>query len=112
MRNNIFSGLTKYKSESSYETISKRHFNAKEKAMIDHIELVESTDFHGNVVIKAKIVFTDGDYSFMRITNDLQVQMFIGMRLDISSCIIEEMRHKESDRTFLVLKGTLYVTME
>lgn len=107
MKNNIFSGLTKYKSESSYEVVAKRHFNAKEKSMIDHIELVESTDFHGNMVIKAKIVFNDGDYSFMRVSSDLQVQMFIGMRLDISSCIIEEKRHKDSDRSFLVLKGTL-----
>lgn len=107
MKSNIFSGLTKYKSESSYEVISKRHFNAKEKSMIDHIELVESTDFHGNMVIKARIVFTDGDYSFMRVSSDLQIRMFLGMRLNISSCIIEEMRHKESDRTFLILKGTL-----
>lgn len=107
MRSNIFSGLIKYKSESSYEVVAKRHFNAKEKSMIDHIELVESTDYHGNMVIKARIVFTDGDYSFMRVSSDLQVQMFIGMRLDVSSCIIAEMRHKESDKTFLVLRGTL-----
>lgn len=107
MKTNVFSSLTKYKAESSYETVAKRHFNAKEKSMIDHIELVESTDFHGNMVIKARIVFTDGDYSFMRVSNDLQVSMFIGMRLNVSSCIIEEKRHKDSDRTFLVLNGTL-----
>lgn len=107
MKTNVFSGLTKYKAESSYETVAKRHFNVKEKSMIDHIELVESTDFHGNMVIKARIVFTDGDYSFMRISNNLQLQMFIGMHLNISSCIIEEKKHKESDRTFLVLNGTL-----
>lgn len=107
MKNNVFSGLTKYKAESSYETVAKRHFNAKEKSMIDHIELVESTDFHGNMVIKARIVFIDGDYSFMRVSSDLQVKMFVGMRLSVSSCIIEEKKHKESDRTFLVLKGTL-----
>lgn len=107
MKTNVFSGLTKYKAESSYETIAKRHFNAKEKSMIDHIELVESTDFHGNPAIKAKIVFTDGDYSFMRVSNDLQVSMFIGMRLNVSSCIIEEKRHKESTRSFLVLSGIL-----
>lgn len=107
MKNNIFSGLTKYKAESSYETIDKRHFNAEEKAMIDHIELVESTDFHGNMVIKAKIVFTDGDYSFMRVSHDLQVSMFVEMRLDVSSCIVEEKRHKDSERTFHVISGTL-----
>lgn len=107
MKTNVFSGLTKYKAESSYKTIAKRHFNAKEKAMIDHIELVESTDFHGNMVIKAKVVFTDGDYSFMRVSNDLQVQIFIGMRLNVSSCMIEEKRHKDSERTFLVLNGIL-----
>lgn len=107
MKTNVFSGLTKYKAESSYEIIAKRKFNAKEKAIIDHIELVESTDFHGNMTIKAKVVFLDGDYSFMRVCNDLQVRMFIGMRLDVSSCIIEEKRHKESERSFLVLNGTL-----
>ena len=107
MKTNIFSGLTKYKAESSYVTIAKRHFNAKEKAMIDHIELVESTDFHGNMVIKAKVTFTNGDYSFMRVSNNLQVSMFIGMRLTVSSCIIEEKKHKDSERTFLVLNSTL-----
>lgn len=107
MKTNIFTSLTKYKAESSYETIAKRKFNAKEKAMIDHIELVETTDFNGSSIIKAKVVFTDGDYSFMRVSHDLQVSMFIGMRLNVSSCIIEEKRHKESERSFLVLNGTL-----
>lgn len=107
MKSNVFSGLTKYKAESSYETIAKRRFNAKEKSMIDHIELVATTDFSGNMVIKAKVVFIDGDYSFMRVSHDLQVQMFIGMKLNVSSCIIEEKRHKESERSFLVLNGTL-----
>lgn len=107
MKTNVFSGLTKYKAESSYKTVTKRHFNAKEKAMIDHIELVESTDFHGNMVIKAKVVFNDGDYSFMRVSYDLQVSMFVGMRLNVSSCIVEEKRHEDSERTFHVINGTL-----